>query len=259
MTAVASHPRDGDLFPDVPPPTELTSSSFETQLTAKELAALRAPTVPENVDPTKQQLAYGRRGVPKLIEALSGPRSTLFGQQQALCFLAELFHRPEHISLGLDEGIVEKLGGMIGNDDLTVRQKSSECLRIISGHAVGRAGIIGGLRLHHLLTRFDDADVLVRRDVHETLSRVTLDAEGAQAVLQQQLFAPLIAKLPYETLDVQIHILGACYNCIRHGQPPLIPAAAITCGAMEVFTKMLRVGCASEVLVGVGKCVMALR
>lgn len=36
-------------------------------LTAAEITALRAPKVPPGVDPTKQQLAYGRRAVPKLV------------------------------------------------------------------------------------------------------------------------------------------------------------------------------------------------
>ncbi|KAI8922228.1 armadillo-type protein [Powellomyces hirtus] len=238
------------------------------QLTPRQLSALRAPTVPEGVDPTTQQLAYGRRGVPKLIETLVSPKSTLFKQQQSLCFLAELFHRPEHISLGLDEGIVGKLGALVGHEDLTIRQKSSECLRIIAGHAVGRAGIVQAHILTHLSQRvhlitnsffnqFEDPDVLVRKNVHETLGLVTLDASGALAVLSGGLFASLIAKLPYETLDVQIHVIATCHNCIRLGQRPLIPASAVDCGAMEVFTKMLRVGCASDVLVGVGRCVMA--
>ncbi|KAJ3165122.1 Radial spoke head 14 [Geranomyces variabilis] len=255
MSTMLAQPRSiGAQFGDAPSQSATTNGEG---FAPHELAALRAPTVPPGVDPTKQQLAYGRRAVPKLIETLISPRSSLFQQQQSLCFLADLFHRPENISQGLEEAIVPKLAALLPSADLTIRQKSSECLTIIAGHAVGRAGIVEAGVLTQLSERFDDPDILVRRNVHETLERVTLDSSGALSVLEQKLFAPLIAKLPYETLDVQIHVLGTCYNCIRLGQRPLIPAAAVDCSAMEVFTKMLRVGCASEVLVGVGRCIMA--
>ncbi|KAI8816087.1 armadillo-type protein [Fimicolochytrium jonesii] len=267
MAAVASTTPSQFTFA----PTTAESAAFDRpdELTSAELAALRAPTVPAGVDSTTFHLAYGARGIPKLIEGLSSS-TPLFRKQQSLCFLSDLFHRPENVSQGLEEGIVGILARLL-RVDVTVRQKASECLKIISGHAVGRAGIVQANVLEILsrrvsyffskqTERFTDSDDLVRRNIHQTLSQLTLDQPGAAAVLSTSGLLPaLIGALPFErALDVQVPILSACYNCIRRGAPPHVPDVPIECGAMNVFTKMLKVGCSSDVLVGVAKCIMAL-
>lgn len=78
-------------------------------------------TYPENSDPTRLQLAYGRRAIPKLVAEAQA--EDLLTRQQALISLAELFHNPEFISQGLHVDIVAILT-RYSNDFLFILENS---------------------------------------------------------------------------------------------------------------------------------------
>ncbi|TPX63622.1 hypothetical protein SpCBS45565_g06472 [Spizellomyces sp. 'palustris'] len=242
-----------------------TFRSFDSQdldhsgsdLNPQDISNLRSPTIPPGIDPTKQQLAYGRHAVPKLISDLT-PTTPLQSIQSSLTSLSDLFHAPENVAQGLECGIVEILGKWVGHSDVTVRQKATECLKVLGGHAIGRASMVQCSTLVPLSKLFDDPDPLVRKTIHTTFSYITLHASGVTSLLHSILFDPLIQKLPHEALDIQLVILDTCYNCIRLGKAPFMPRDALEAGAMEVFTKMLRVGCVKDVAVRVADCVMVL-
>jgi hypothetical protein len=96
-----------------------------------------------------------------------------------LISLAELFHNPEFIAQGLKENIIVKLTDMLQDAeympaDLTIRQKASECIAIISGYAVGRNALIRDACLFPISKLFNDEDAMVRRNAHTTFARCSV-------------------------------------------------------------------------------------
>jgi hypothetical protein len=166
---------------------EVISLQSLPALPAEDLTAPLFNAYPPDTDPTRLQLAYGRRTIPKLVdEAMSDQLET---RQRALISLAELFHNPEFIAQGLCENIVSKLTGMfrdaedIPTKDLTVRQKASECLAIISGYAVGRNALIKAASLFPISKLFDDEDAMVRRNAHTIFARCSVQKACVENIL----------------------------------------------------------------------------
>ncbi|KAI8850944.1 armadillo-type protein [Chytridium lagenaria] len=225
-------------------------------LSPKELSQLLVAQIPPGVDPTKMQLAYGRRAVPKLVSEVED--FSLSVRQKSLVFLANLFHNPENVSQGLQEGIVPKLTRMLIEQDLTIKQKSTECLSIIAGHAVGRANLVENNTLLALSRLFDDENDLVRKNLHEVFVKITTQQAGVQNLLVYSLLTPLVQKLPQERMDIQVMILDTLYQCIRLGTEPWMPKEAIESDAMSVFTLLLKTEPVPDTRVAAARCVMML-
>ncbi|KAJ3112122.1 Radial spoke head 14 [Phlyctochytrium bullatum] len=246
-------------------------------LTPKELSELLVPVLPPGVDPTKMQLAYGRRAVPKLISELGSQE--LLVRQKSLVFLANLCHTPENVSQALSEGIVTRLTAMLTEKDLTIKQKTTECLSIIAGHAVGRASLVenntllalsrlvrivmesskNSTRLTKLFRlQFNDENDLVRKNLHDVFTKLTTQEAGVQNLLMYNLLTPLVKKLPNERMDIQVMILDTLYQCIRLGREPWMPKEAIDSDAMTVFTQILKTEPVPETRVAAARCVMML-
>ncbi|KAJ3127322.1 Radial spoke head 14 [Nowakowskiella sp. JEL0407] len=187
------------------------------QLSPADLKNWLSNTLPFDVDPTKCHLAFGRSAIPNLVsELLDGSVSR---QQRALVFLSDLFHNPEHIAQGLQERVVPKLVKLLSEEDLTIKQKSTECLATISGIAAGRTSIVNCNAPLALSKLFDDEDLVVRKNIHETFYRVTLNHEG---------------------------------------KSPWMPKDALDCNAMETFTALVKLEMVTEVKVAASRCIMAL-
>ncbi|KAI9104823.1 armadillo-type protein [Phlyctochytrium arcticum] len=268
MTSVAALPPtifpDGGSSLDIAPSAGFDPNRFTRgpaageQVTPDVVASARAMAKPEAMDPTKAQLAYGRRAVPKLISNLDPSLCTLPELQHTLILLADLLHTPTNIAQALSHDLVVKLGNMVDHEDVTVRQQSTEGLRVVAGHAIGRQAIVDCGTLVPLSKLFDDKDALVRRHVHHIFSLVTTHSSGVTSLLHSQLFQPLVDHLPFESLDVQRHILDTCYNCIRLGRPPFMPRDAVEGGAMAALTKLLGVGSVTDIAKRGAECVMVL-
>lgn len=141
--------------------------------------------MPDNADPTKLQLAYGRLAVPKLVAEIRAESLTV--RQHAYISLADLFHNPEYITEGLHENIVPKITKLFSSHrdsiDITIRQKASECIATISGYAHGRNALINENTLYIISKLFDDNDPMVRRNAHTTFSQCTLQQAGVDSIL----------------------------------------------------------------------------
>lgn len=97
-------------------------------------------SIPIGMDPTKSHFAYGARMVPKLVQELDSLK--LVDRQRALVNLVKLCHNPETIALAIEENVINIIVSFLKKDDLTCRQKATECLEIISRHAIGRSSIL---------------------------------------------------------------------------------------------------------------------
>ncbi|KAI9209588.1 armadillo-type protein [Polychytrium aggregatum] len=232
------------------------ASIYHKPLGPKEMTECLAATLPPHVDPTKFQLAYGRRAVPKLISELIDEQ--LFERQRALVFLSDLFHNPENIASALHEGIVPKLTRLLGETDLTVKQKATECMRSLCSHAIGRKSVVDNGTLAKLAKLFDDADPLVRKQTHDIFCRVTSQREGSDSCLSFSLLPVLIKKVPTERMDIQVVILETLYNCIRHGSTPWVPRDAVNNSALDIFTDLIQIELVTDVKVAACRCIMAL-
>ncbi|KAJ3368839.1 tetrahydrofolate synthase [Kappamyces sp. JEL0680] len=220
-------------------------------------SALLRSYIPEIANPITAQLSYGRKAIPNLIRDLrDGP---LGKQQKALVSLTELFHSPENVSQGIGAQVVYELIGFLKSQNITCRQKSTESLRIISNHAIGRNAILRDrINMLKMSANFDDEDDLVRKNIHETFSSITALAPGVQMLFDFKLFEKLVSKLGSERLDIQVFILKTCYNCIRLGSSSSMPSTAIACQALDAFTKVASQSKVLEIQVGACECIMVL-
>ncbi|KAJ3077020.1 Radial spoke head 14 [Podochytrium sp. JEL0797] len=202
------------------------------------------------------QLAYGRRAIPKLVTEL--PISDMFKQQKSLVFLAELVHNPLNVSQALKKDIVKLCLEFVKSPDLTIRQKSTECLAIISSHAIGRSSLIQHSALTTLSALFQDPCDIARTNIHRVFEHVTAQESGALHLLSSHLLAPLVKRLPEERMDIQIMILNTLYNCIRMGGEMYMPDVAVKCDAMGAFTRILKMDTVADTRVAAAKCIMML-
>lgn len=186
-------------------------------------------------------------------------------QQSALVSLTELFHSPQNVSQGISEGIVKFLIQFLSSVNITCRQKSAECLKIMSNHAIGREAILEdpdnlAQMTNNVLSfnQFDDSNDLVRKNIHDAFANVSSQEKGVKSIFDTNLFSKFIAKIKSERLDIQIPILATCYNCIRMGSSIYIPFVAIQCGSLAVFTQVANVSTTLDVQVAACQCIMML-
>jgi hypothetical protein len=71
-------------------------------------------------------------------------------RQTAVVLLSQLFHDPKYLAQAIRENVVAILVSFLKFEDLTCRQKASECLEIISRHGIGRSVILESGVLEHL-------------------------------------------------------------------------------------------------------------
>lgn len=74
----------------------------------------------------------------------------LIDRQRAIVHLSNMFHNPATLSQAINENAIPILTSFLRNPDLTCRQKATECLEIISRHAIGRTAILQGSVLEGL-------------------------------------------------------------------------------------------------------------
>ena len=162
------------------------------------------------------------------------------------------------MDFNISTDIVKKLTKMIQDEDITIRQKTTESLLTIAGSATGRLALVKQGSLLYLSKLFDDQDVLIRRNTHSILARVTISYQGVENLLSYSVTSILVQKLSIEKYDIQIPILETLSNCIRLGKEPMNPGDAIKSDAVTVFTSLLQNSSVSQVKVLAANALMAL-
>ncbi|KAL5034411.1 hypothetical protein BDV3_003987 [Batrachochytrium dendrobatidis] len=239
--------------------TRQLSRTFSIKGATDSLAASDTAFVsvlPRDVDPTRCHLAYGRQAIPKLVSQLEDGK--LHSRQKALVFLADLCHSPENVVQSVDAGIVDRLIPFLSLDDLTCRQKATEILSTISGHAIGRADIIHHEALKCLMKLFTDPDDLVRKHTFDVICSVTAQEQGVQSTLQYSFFVPIVERLSVENMEIQVSMLNTCYNYIRFETENEISKIALENHAMEQFTNIARKSLVGDIKVAACRCIMML-
>jgi hypothetical protein len=191
------------------------------------------------------------------VKDLSDPKLPV--QQRALVCLTELFHSPANVSQGISERIVKHLLIFLSSQNLTCRQKSSECLKILTSHAIGRNALyLDSTALQKISKSVHDSDEIVRKNIHEIFENASSQQKGVQQILDSKLFGLLISKIHQERLDIQVLILNTCYNCIRYGSKNYMPHTALEVDAIDTFTTTASQSNITEVQVAACECIMML-
>jgi len=187
---------------------------------------------PLDLDVTRTPTAYGDRALPRMNSELKSADSKV--RQRALVSMCDYLRDPEHISVAIKLGTVEILRDLLFDSDNIVRQKTSECLFILSGHAIGREALVSRHVIGPMSSLFQDPSVAVRRNVHATLARAAQSPLVAEEIVEQQLIAMLINKVTSETDDIIELILDTLHFCFK-----VDTQSALNCHAMHEITQLL--------------------
>lgn len=187
---------------------------------------------PPQIDVTRTPLAYGDRALPRLNLELHD--ANLIIRQRAVRSLCDYLHDPEHIAEALRGGIADSLKKLLVDKDVTVRQKSLECLYIMTQHAIGRDAFMRSGIMLPVSDLWDDEEDIVRKNAHMTLQMISETSTGAEGIVEAKLVKKLVAKLPTELEEIQNIILDSLHFCMR-----IDTADALSSDGMETFYSLL--------------------
>eukprot|EP00912_Choanoflagellata_sp_UC4_P002170 UC4_evm9s1370 len=187
---------------------------------------------PPNVDPTKSQVAYGDRAIPKINRELQA--SELIVRQRALMGLCDMLHSPEKTKESLNAGVISSLKSLLGDADNDVRIKATEALYLMAGHAVGRQVFVSDHIISPLSERFDDSVKRVRKNSHAALERCSRTVDAADDIISKKLIKRLVDKLKSEddeikrdTIDVlKIDSINVFTDLLEHSESNIRYGAA---------------------------------
>ncbi|RKP02742.1 hypothetical protein CXG81DRAFT_17627 [Caulochytrium protostelioides] len=212
---------------------------------------------PATYNPRERQLAYGRRGVMKLLEELSS--GTLAQRIDAAMQLVELCHDPLRLAEALQHGVVSILNRVAAAEtDLTMRQRSTELLLRIAAHAQGRDALLAETAFATLAGYFDENNDLVRRNVWGTIQLCTTSAHGVNEFVGMLLFPLIFPKLLTERLENQVLLLEILEQCLRHGRPSLVIREALDHHVMDALAALIKDDAPSAVKAAACRGIMAL-
>ncbi|XP_057297992.1 radial spoke head 14 homolog isoform X1 [Hydractinia symbiolongicarpus] len=189
--------------------------------------------LPPDIDPTKVQLAFGDRALPKLNEELNSVE--LITRQKALMALCDVLHNPEYVKRSIQCSIVESLKALLRDNDAVVRMKSTEALLILSRHAIGRQVLIDEAVIPPLAKLFDDDCYDVRLNTHRTVEMISSAPSGADGLVNCDLIPILIKKVPTEEDEIKLLILDSLHRCMR-----INSTQALASNGMAVYTSLLK-------------------
>lgn len=196
-------------------------------------ATVISANYPPQIDVTKTPLAYGDRALPRLNRELND--DTLLTRQRAVMSLCDYLHDPEHIVAALREGIAQSLKNLLSDKDKTIRTKSTECLYIISSHAVGRDAFLSEEIIVPLSKLFDDKEDIVRKNAHNAMEMCSETPIGAEGIVEAKLVPILVSKLKDENDEIKELILDTLHFCMG-----IDTKSALDSDAMTVYTDLLK-------------------
>ncbi|KAH3884813.1 radial spoke head 14 homolog [Dreissena polymorpha] len=188
---------------------------------------------PPHIDPSKTPLAYGDRALPRLNRELQD--ANLLTRQRAVMSLCDHLHDPENIAEALKVGIAESLKKLLTDQDITVRQKSTECLFVIGTHAIGREAFLEHKIIPPVAKLFDDKVDIARKNAHKAIEMIAETPQGASGIVEADLIGTLVSKLKSEVDEIKLLILDTLHFCMR-----VDTTKALNADAMTVFTSLLK-------------------
>lgn len=149
--------------------------------------------------------------------------------------LCDHLHDPEHIAEALRNGIGMSLKNLLKDEDITVRQKATECLFVMAGHALGRDSFLENETIYPVARLFDDKEDIARKNAHLCVMRISETPPGAEGIVKAQFVSTLVKKLQSELNEIKELILDTLHFCMR-----VDTQSALEANAMEAFTSLLK-------------------
>jgi len=220
----------------------------------KDASALLRSYIPQVANPITSQLSFGVKKVPNLVQSLSSDELKV--RQASLVSLSELFHSPQNVSQGLATRVVDHLVNFFRSENITCRQKSTECLYLISNLAIGRNAILERKdTFQEMVHAINDKDDQTRKHIYDSFRNVTEQDLGVEFAYECHLFYGICLNLAKERLDIQIPMLDTAYNCLRR---VVNPSIAIESNALALFTSCANESDIWQVQVPACQCIMML-
>jgi ATP-dependent protease Clp ATPase subunit len=121
--------------------------------------------------------------------------------------LCDYLHDPEHIAEVLDSDVPEGLKKLLQDSDLTVRQKATECLFVIAGHANGRDSFLEKQIITPVSKLFDDKEDIARKNAHKAIEMISETPDGAWGIVKSNLIPKLVGKLRTEHDEIRVSLI----------------------------------------------------
>lgn len=188
--------------------------------------------MPPLVDPTRSTQAYGDRALPRMNKELKS--TELITRQRSLNALCDYLHDPEHIASALREGIPESLKYLLHDGDDMIRAKTTECLYILSSHAIGRDAILGCDLVPSLAKAFEDKDMATKVNAHKAIEMLSETPQGAEGIVEAGLVPILVKTLTTTTDDIKSIVLDTLHFCMLVQTEQVLENEG-----MEVLNKLL--------------------
>lgn len=191
-------------------------------------------TLPPHLDPTKSELAFENRMLPKLNRECKS--SNKLDTQRALKSLTDIVHSPEKIAETLQVGLFNTVGGLLKSDDDMCRNLSSEIFSVMATHNIGRTAGINFIQ--ELASLFSDANLSTRVNVHKTLFCLADIYSGNAAIVSNQLIPTLIKLLETEDDSVKTWIVRTLCKNLRIAAPEALEnnGLDVLAGLIETHT-----------------------
>lgn len=172
----------------------------------------RAPVcLPPHLDPTKSELAFEERMLPKLNRECQSADTN--DCQRALNSLTNIVHSPEKIAEAIQVGLYDTIGGLLASSDCMCRNLSSEIFSVMCTHNIARTASIKFIP--NLANLFNDEKLETRVNVHKTLFLLADNHRGQVEIVNNKLVPILISLLKKERKIVKIWIVQTLCKVLR--------------------------------------------
>eukprot|EP00698_Gefionella_okellyi_P023907 TRINITY_DN8292_c0_g1_i1.p1 TRINITY_DN8292_c0_g1~~TRINITY_DN8292_c0_g1_i1.p1 ORF type:complete len:365 (+),score=83.10 TRINITY_DN8292_c0_g1_i1:27-1097(+) len=192
----------------------MTSTLSEANL--KHIAAFSVREYPAPMDPTSVTIAYGDRGIPKLVRLLADP--VLVVRQRALKSLNEQIHRGPRAIESLDDDVIPALIKTLKDEDRLVRERSAEALGTLSLTMRGKEKMIEQKGVEALADAIREASVPVRETAYRAFVNQTQHRIGTLGVLQAKCLPIFVERVLLEVGSIQPLVLQVLRNCVTEDE-----------------------------------------
>lgn len=182
---------------------------------------------------------------------------SLHDRQKAIVLLVNLLHDPQTVAIAIRESAARFLAVFLKSTDQTSYQKATECIEIMSRHAVGRAMIIDTDIFDAISQFVVHPDEFCRLQVNRTILRISCSKDGVNKIHELGQFKVYMSIVSLEPSNIQVLLLETLRNCIRNTEGDL-PLLATECDSLRILTEIARSSLSTAVKSLACECVMML-
>ncbi|ORZ33129.1 armadillo-type protein [Catenaria anguillulae PL171] len=176
-------------------------------------------------DPTRQNWAFGKRAIPKLVEESVSADSDLC--LQALHSLTCRLHDPVDVAEALKTRLVETVQRSLKDQNPLIRARATEVLMLLTESETGRMQVINLGAIGKVMELFNDAEKQVRKCAYKVVANST-DSKARARLIYNKHPTLLDSLLTNVTVQVKhdfaiLSVLLSClYQLVLYGEAPAV-------------------------------------